>query len=419
MEIAYFVDTFPKLSETFILNQITGLIDRGHDIQIFAGESPDEEEVHPDVKKYDLLKKTTYFDVPKSMIDRILHLPTLFFSNIGKTYKEILGSLNIFKYDDNSLSLRLPYIASSIPKSKFDIIHAHFGPNGVLASQLKDDGLIDGKIITTFHGYDVNKLPKISDREIYQDLFDFGDAFTVNSNFTKDQVRKLGYDGDKIFKLPVGVDLDDFKFEERTLNKNEMVKILSVGRLVEKKGHEYGIKAISKLVKKGYDIKYYIIGEGELRNKLEVLISELELEDNVELMGSVSDETLHKFYGSSHIFLFPSVTASNGDKEGQGLVLQEAQAMGVPIVTTRHNGIPEGVIEDRSALLVPEKDPDGLARKLEYLIDNPQIWPRMGKAGRKFVEKRYDIDNLNDRLVKIYEAVLEEDDEKLRKLKVY
>ncbi len=91
--------------------------------------------------------------------------------------------------------------------------------------------------------------------------------------------------------------------------------------------------------------------------------------------------------------------------EGQGLVLQEAQATGMPVVTTLHNGIPDGVLDGQTGYLVPERDVDALASRLEHLIEHPEQRALMGRAGRSFVEDRYDINKLNDRLVALFEGV--------------
>ena len=104
----------------------------------------------------------------------------------------------------------------------------------------------------------------------------------------------------------------------------------------------------------------------------------------------------------------PSITASNGDQEGIPVVLMEAQATGLPIISTYHTGIPEVVIDGKSGFLVHEKDVDALAEKLEYLIKHPEIWPEMGRYGRKHVEEKYDIKKLNQQLVKIYQNLIEE-----------
>jgi colanic acid/amylovoran biosynthesis glycosyltransferase len=101
------------------------------------------------------------------------------------------------------------------------------------------------------------------------------------------------------------------------------------------------------------------------------------------------------------------VTATDGDKEGQGLVLQEAEAMGLPVLSTIHNGIPDGVLDGKSGFLVPEKDVSALAEKLRFLLKNPEKWLEMGQAGRAFVEENYEINKLNDQLVEIYSKLIE------------
>ena len=106
--------------------------------------------------------------------------------------------------------------------------------------------------------------------------------------------------------------------------------------------------------------------------------------------------------------MLPSVTADDGDKEGQALVLQEAGACGLPVLSTLHNGIPEGVLDGKSGFLVPEKNVDALAERLLFLVDNPQLWPGMGKCGREYVEKKYDIKILNEKLVRLYNRLLDD-----------
>ena len=122
--------------------------------------------------------------------------------------------------------------------------------------------------------------------------------------------------------------------------------------------------------------------------------------------GGLEEDEILEVYRKAHIFVLPSVTASDGDSEGQALVLQEAQAAGIPVVSTFHNGIPDGVLNGESGFLVPERDVDALAEKLEYLIGHPEIWPEMGKCGREFVEKNYNIRRLNRRFAEIYQQLV-------------
>ncbi len=416
MKIAFIVSAFPTLPETFILNQITGLLDIGHDVEIFAEFNPNEKKVHSDVERY-RLKERTHYVMPRNKIKRVLKAIYLIIKNFHKSPLNILKSLNITKYGKDALSLRFLYY-TLIPflDKKFDIIHCHFGPNGIVGVYLKEIG-IPGKYITSFHGYDVNNYPKVVGENVYNDLFKKGDLFTCNTNFTKQQVIELGCDEGKIVILPVGLRIEKFKYSERKVEDKEPIKILTVGRLFEKKGHEYAIKAIAKVARKYKNIEYIIAGDGPLRNELENLVSRLEIKNHVKFLGIVEQHEVLKLYQSVHFFLLSSVTASDGDREGQGLVLQEAQAVGLPIISTLHNGIPEGVLDSKSGFLVPERDVDALADKIEYLIKNPELWSEMGRYGRKFVEERYDIQKLNQRLVKIYKALLTNDTSTLEELR--
>ncbi len=403
MKIAFIVGRFPTLSKTFILDQITDLIDRGHEVDIFAGGKGKDPKVHPDVRKYDLLLRTYYRYSPLKAIGLIINY-------FPKNPLAIIKSLNIFKYGKNALSLRLFFATLPfLKKDSYDIIHCHFGSKGTLGVLLRDLGAIKGKVITSFHGYDANAHPQKYGNDVYKLLFQKVDLCTVNTNFTGGKIKALGCAEDKIVKLPVGLNIAKFPFIERKLNADDNIKILTVGRLVEKKGLEYSIKAVDKILQKYPNLQYQIVGDGVLRNQLHKLIRRLGIEDKVKLLGWMNQDEVRQLYARAHIFVLSSVTSRNGDQEGQGLVLQEAQAMGLPVISTLHNGIPEGVLDRKSGFLVPERDVDALADKLQYLIESPEIWSEMGRAGRQFVEKHYDIKNLNNQLVKIYQNLLRGD----------
>jgi colanic acid/amylovoran biosynthesis glycosyltransferase len=175
---------------------------------------------------------------------------------------------------------------------------------------------------------------------------------------------------------------------------------------VEKKGLEFGIRSVARLREKGIPLRYRIAGDGVLRGDLQRLIRDCNVEDCVELLGWCDQDEIARLYDTSHVFILPSVTARNGDREGQGLVLQEAQAMGLPVISTLHNGIPDGVLDGETGLLVPEKDADALADAIERLLDQKERWPEMGRKGRAFVEENYDQKRLAERVRAIYEDVL-------------
>jgi colanic acid/amylovoran biosynthesis glycosyltransferase len=294
-----------------------------------------------------------------------------------------------------------------IGKKPYDIIHCHFGQLGQKGVTLREIGAIQGRLITSFHGADVNSPVWYSRGGTYKKLFKLGDKFTVNSNFTADRAIALGCPPEKIVKLPMGLNLSLYQFKARYLQVNEPVKIITVARLVEKKGIEYSIRAVAQVLKEYPNLIYRIVGDGGLRESLEQLIRELNVSENVKILGWMTQEEVRQLYTDSHLFILSSVTATDGDKEGQGLVLQEAEAMGLPVLSTIHNGIPDGVLDGKSGFLVPEKDVSALAEKLRFLLKNPEKWLEMGQAGRAFVEENYEINKLNDQLVEIYSKLIE------------
>jgi len=406
MEIAFFVGGFPTLSETFILNQITGLLDMGHDVEIFAEFNPKEKKVHSDIEKYRLMDRVHYFDMPQNKIKRVLKVILLIIKNFHRAPLKILKSLNVSKYGKTALSLKLLYAFIPFLDKKFDIINCHFGPNGIIGAYLKEIG-INGKVISTFHGYDMSVFLLKNGDNVYKKLFLNGDLFLPISDYWKRKLIRLGCDEKKVIVHRMGINLEKFKFSERRKQPREPTKLLNIGRLVEKKGHEYAIRALAKIIKNHKNIEYIIAGDGPLRSNLENLVSKLGIMNYVKFLGAVEQNEVLKLYQQAHIFVLPSVTASNGDQEGIPVVLMEAQATGLPVISTYHSGISEVIINDKSGFLVSEKDVDALAGKLEYLIKHPKIWPEMGRAGRKFVEEKYNIKKLNQQLVKIYQNLIE------------
>ncbi|WP_375513809.1 glycosyltransferase [uncultured Nostoc sp.] len=412
MKIALMINCFPVLSETFILDQITDLLDRGYEVDIYAEGVFNTVKIHSKVVKYNIYEHIFYLGEPKNRLWRIvkafkLLIYHLIRRNNWQNFLLILSTLNVFKYGKISASFTLFYATAHLLDKRpvYDIIHCHFAPNGIKTLILRELGLIEGRVITTFHGYDVNKNFMREYVQMYKHILCLGDLYTVNTTFTGNKAIELGCPPNKIFKLPVGIDISQYNFQKKVLHSNETIKILTVARLVEKKGIEYSIRAVAKVLKNYSNIEYKIIGEGYLRKSLEKLTTQLKITNKVKFLGGQTQDEIRQIYADSHIFILSSVTASDGDKEGQALVLQEAQAMGLPVLSTLHNGIPDGVLDGKSGFLVPEKDVNALADKLSYLVEHPETWSSMGLAGRLFVEKNYDINMLNDKLIEIYKMI--------------
>ena len=402
MKIAFIVYEFPKLSESFIVSQITGLLDLGHDVRIFADRNPQEPEINIDVLKYHLIDRTCYIGpTPENKTIRRLKTLLLIGPNLLKAPVRLSKALKILLTRPEGFSYDLLYFVFAFLRKDFDIIHCHFGPAGNIGSFIKQAGF-GAKLITTFHGYDITKYIKQHGTDVYKRLFGNGDLFTYNSEATKEKILALGCPPERMAKLPMGINLDRIVFAERKVSCDGQINILSVGRLIKMKGREYAIKAVAKIAEKFPNVHYNIIGDGPLREPLQKIIDDLDVADAIHLLGPVSSEQLDSLYKTSHIFLHPSVKASDGNMEGQGVVLLEAMAYGLPVVATNHGAFPETAGDSAAGFLVPERDVDALTERLEYLITNHQTWPQIGKSGRGHVEKHYDIKALNQKLLQIY-----------------
>lgn len=412
MRVAFIVANFPVMSETFILNQIVGLIERGITVDIYAIEENvkvDTTKVHPDIEKYNLLERTYYVPkIPTNFLLRLLKGIALS-ASFYQAPLVLLRSLNIFKYGTQAASLRLLYRSKYlVTKEPYDIIHCQFGTIGLPIMQLQELGAIEGKLVVSFRGYDISSVIRQRGEQVYNKLFKTGDFFLTNCNYFKNRLLKLGCNEDKLVVLGSGIDCSKFVYVPRTLPPDGLIRIATTGRLVEKKGIEYCIRAVARLVKNNKNIEYSIMGDGPLKEQLQQLINDLGVSDQIKLLGQKRQQEVVKILSESSIFIATSITAANGDQDAPVNTLKEAMAMGMPVIGTLHGGIPELVENGVSGFLVPEKDVDALAEKLSWLVEHPLTWVSMGKAGRAYVEEHYDTNRLNERLVEIYQQVLTE-----------
>jgi len=412
MKIAFVVLGFPELSQTFILNQITGLIDRGHSVDIYAlkGSEIETSKVHPDVEKYQLLARTCYYSVPNVPKNILWRFAKGFWLLSAKLYRNPqiwLRSLNIFQYS-NAMSLRPLYkVIPLLEKpNHYDIIHCQFGLCGLQAMSLRKFGLLQGKLVVAFRGFDISEFIQQHGDGVYHELFTAGDFFLTNCDYFRQRLLKLGCAEDKVIVHRSGLDCQRFIFNPAKVDYQPVIQIVTSGRLVEKKGIEYAIRAVAKVAKIQPRIEYKIIGDGPLKQALQQLIEDLNVSNTIQLLGWKDQQEIIEILKKSHIFIAPSVTAKSGDQDAPVNVLKEAMAIGLPVISTYHGGIPELIQDNISGFLVPERDADAIAEKISYLLNNPQIWVPITQAARLQVEENYDLHKLNDELVDIYQQLL-------------
>lgn len=403
LRIAFVVRKFPAMSESFVLGQITGMLDRGHEVTIFAQEEPDQYAAHEAVDRYGLRERTRYLpsSIPAGKGWRRLKTAGLIVLNLLKHPVDLIRLLRVNLRRKRGFDYVSFYFGLSSLGMRFDILHGHFGPLGEVALLLRNAG-IGRAAVTTFHGYDVTAYVRSRGSDVYRQLLREGDCFTYNSDSTKRHVLNLGAPPDKMVKLPMGVDLAKIPFAERCPQPGRPVRILSVGRLVEMKGRTYAVQAVSEVLQAHGNLEYLIVGDGPLRQSLQRQINQTGCAGKIKILGWIPDEQLDRLYQSCHIFLHPSITDSDGNQEGQGVVLVEAQAYGLVVVATRHGAFPETVLDGKSGFLVPEKDPAALRNCLEKVLSCPQQWPAIGRCGRRHAETHYDIGKLNRQLEELY-----------------
>ena len=387
MKLAFFLSDFPKLSETFILNQIKGFIDLGHEVDIYAGWKSKEEDIHEDVIYYNLISRIFYYGNLLSFLKKGGVLPSLL---------NIYLRLKLWAFFLNSKSSFGNRRKFSLRPKKYDVIICHFGPNGYNALLLKDAGFFDGKIVVFFHGFDMSKIFRLKGERFYSQLFQRADLLLPISEFWKNRFLRLGYDSKKIKVHRMGIDCDKFKLSEKSVR--EEIEIISVSRLVEKKGLEYSIKTVTRLMEKHNNLRYTIIGDGPLRKSLQGLIDQLGVADKIKMLGNKRQHEIVSFVSRADIFLSSSVTAADGDMEGIPVSIMEAMACGIPVVVTDHSGTSELVLNNESGFVVPEKDIDSLVEKTDFLIRDSRKRIEMGIRGRKVIEEGFDINVLNKRL---------------------
>jgi colanic acid/amylovoran biosynthesis glycosyltransferase len=382
-------------------------LDRGHEVEIYATARRDLPTIHPAISEYRLTERTLYFsDLPKNYPRRIRAALTLLIKDSRwlklRTWQLLFQILRNRRKAPhwgilNLLAIALP----NVGKPPHDILHCQFGNLGPRVLFLKQIGVLKGRLLTSFRGHDATQQ-RFTNSGMYRELFEAGDLFLPVSSDLGERLMAMGCDRDKVRVLHSGIDRVKFAFKARSRTTNEPTRVLSIARFVEMKGLEYGLRAVAQLIESGHAVTYTIIGNGTLRRDLESLTETLGIGENVRFLGWKNHEAVIDTMRVSHILLAPSVTPERGETEGIPNVVKEAMATGMPVVSTIHGGIPELVEDGVSGFLVAERDVDGLANRLAYLIKNPNVWPKMGEAGRARIEAEFDTDKLNDLLVTYY-----------------
>jgi colanic acid/amylovoran biosynthesis glycosyltransferase len=287
------------------------------------------------------------------------------------------------------------------------LIHAHFGLDGALALPLVRR--LRKPLVVTFHGFDATVADEHARRSYHKhrlylrrrrELQREGQLFLAVSEFIRKRLLEQGYPEERVVVHYTGIDTREFapSGEER-----EPV-VLFAGRLVEKKGCEYLIRAMAVVQRELPEVELTVIGDGPLRSSLEQLAAEKL--GRRRFLGTQPPEAVRSWIGRSRVFSVPSVVAADGDAEGFGMVFAEAQAMGTPVASFASGGIPEAVSHGRTGLLARERDWKGLAEHILTLLQDDKLWRQMSGAGVERVRSRFDLRRQTALLEELYGRII-------------
>lgn len=442
LRVAFLIPVFPELHNTFILNQMTGLIDRGVDLHLYPLAVGSYESAHAEVHEYRLRERDKHVPVPEPHLQRVLGAAARLLEP-RHWNPAVFDALNPLRGKE-VWSLVPAYTALSFAANDdYDIVHAQFGHLSPLAERLLSRSGSKARLVTSFRGADTTShLPR--NPAAYAPVFANGALFMPVSEDLRARLIAVGSPPDRTVVHRSGVDLRRFEFTPRRLAAGETTELLFVGRFVEKKGIRDALAAFAKALQKlggsepaprganaggepapgganaggepslrppTFDgvtapARLTLVGGGPLEAEMKRLVADLGLTGAVRFAGSLDADGVAGAMRSSHVLLAPSVTAASGDKEGVPNVIKEAMASGMPVLSTVHGGIPELVDDGVSGYLVAEHDVDALAGRLVELVRAPQTWAELGAAGRSKVEAEFDSEKLNDLLLERYLSVL-------------
>lgn len=280
-----------------------------------------------------------------------------------------------------------------------DVVHAHFGTMGVLVLPLtRAEGI---PLVVTFYGFDLSRLARAPGwRAAYGPLWRDAAAVVTVSDLMRRRAVELGCPAGKARVVHIGQRLGDYPFRART---GPARRLVSVGRLVEKKGHLDAVRAIARARARGVEVSLRIVGDGPLAGPVAREAAALGVADLVTLLGPRPHREVVAELEAADAFLLTSKVDADGEEEGIPTVLGEAQAVGLPCVSTRHAGIPEGIPPEGHGLLADEGDVPGIADALARLVglsDAERL--RIGEAGLRHVTTHFALDREVDQLAALY-----------------
>lgn len=275
----------------------------------------------------------------------------------------------------------------SLKKNKIDVIYAEYGTTGAEVIGICKEANVP--LIVNFHGADSSVKSILSDYKYkYSELFDFAKAIIVVSVDMKNRLMGIGCPENKITYIANAPSNHFFEIQP-TYQEDSFV---TIGRFVDKKAPYYTILAFKKVLEQFPIAKLYMIGQGPLFEVCHNIIAQDKLKDSIIMKGVQSHSDIAELYTRVKGFVQHSITSLSGDVEGMPVAVLEASAAALPVISTRHAGIPDVIIENETGFLVDEHDVESMAAYMIKILEEEGLAQKMGKAGRKNIKENFNLD---------------------------
>ena len=370
MRIAIFAPVFVRPTETFIYDATKELAGSGANIVVVA-EARQGADERP--------------------FDPICVVPRTARTNWQRIFRRLRRRIIRQPADDTIDVIQQARIRVEFTRFEPDVILANYGHGGVVVAPAAQK--LGIPLVVSFHGADASRRARDPEwQRKYRDMFKIASAVTGPSDYVCRKLVALGCPPDRVHKLHYGIRTDRIEFQPADSRYDGgAVRFLFVGRLSPKKDPLTLLKSFdrARAELKPLPVCLTIVGDGPLRPEVEALVGKLDLGKNVKLLGHQSHDTVLQQYQSAHIYVQHSVTAPDGDEEGLPVSITEALAAGLPVISTRHSGIPEVVHHGENGYLVEEGDFTKMAEYMVTLAKNPDSWMQFGRAGRRLLEEQF------------------------------
>lgn len=380
MRITMVVPSYPKLSETFLVNKFLGLTDSGHFVTVVC-----QQRDRPAWKSFkalearpDLFSRVIETWSDNSAVQASAKLASHLWSIDRKSRKSLLHTAIQERGNLRSAFSELP-MGAAIMATRPDIVHFEFGAIAIPYLHLRR--ILNAKFVASFRGYDLNYVG-LEQPDYYSRLFSTMDAIhTLGKDLWNRAIRRGCPQSLPHVLIAPAIDTEFFRAERPREGgiagtADRPLRIVSIGRLEWKKGYEFSLAAIRALVDRGLHVQYRIVGAGNYQGPLAFCRHQLNLDNVVEFTGPGGQEAVRQEMQAADLLLHPAVS------EGFCNAVIEAQSMELPVVCTDADGLAENVAHGESGFVVPRRDSIALADRMEQLARDPDLRVRLGTNGR-------------------------------------